>query len=63
MLLVEEEEEEEGSDLEVLHAEFVFAVTRVRLKLASTIPPPRKHNKHDCVRTCSTCICTCMYIV
>ena len=31
----------EVSDLEMLHVEFVHAITRVKLKLASTIPPPR----------------------
>ena len=31
------------TELDVLHAELVYAITRVRLKLASTIPPPREY--------------------
>lgn len=36
----EEKRREVVTELNVLHAELVYAVTRVRLKLASTIPPP-----------------------
>ena len=32
----------EGAEIAVLHSEYMFSITRVKIKLASTIPPPRK---------------------
>ena len=34
--------EKEGEEIKVLHSEYVYAITRVKVKLASTIPPPRE---------------------
>ena len=34
--------EQEGAEIVVLHSEYMFAITRVKVKLASTIPPPRE---------------------
>ena len=34
--------EREGEEIRVLHSEYMFAIKRVKVKLASTIPPPRK---------------------
>ena len=35
-------ERDGGKEMGVLHAEYMYAMTRVKIKLASTIPPPRK---------------------
>ena len=34
--------EQEGAEITVLHSEYMFSITRVKVKLASTIPPPRE---------------------
>ena len=41
-LNVKMEGEGEGEEIRVLHSEYVYAITRVKMKLISTIPPPRK---------------------
>ena len=35
-------ERDGGKEMGVLHAEYMFAMTRVKVKLATTIPPPRE---------------------
>ena len=34
--------EQDGAEITVLHSEYMFSITRVKVKLASTIPPPRE---------------------
>ena len=34
--------EQEEAEIVVLHSEYMFVITRVKIKLASTIPPPRE---------------------
>ena len=38
-------EKDGGEEIRVLHSEYVYAITRVKVKLASTIPPPREFTK------------------
>ena len=37
------------TDLESLHAQFLVALTRLRVKLATTIPPPSKYPPFLCI--------------
>lgn len=37
---------ETGEEIRVLHSEYVYAITRLKVKLASTIPPPRECCNH-----------------
>ena len=38
---------QEGAEIAVLHSEYMFSITRVKVKLASTIPPPREYKDHN----------------
>ena len=53
------EEERERDPVTLMHAELYYALTRVRVKLAATVPPPGGHLSSS-LRT-SDCVCVCVF--
>ena len=63
---VEKMEEKEGEEVSVLHGELCYVLTRVRVKLAATVPPPGENsllssNLHTHLpSTVCVCVCVCL---
>ena len=61
---MEKMEEKEGEEVAVLHGELCYVLTRVRVKLAATVPPPGENSllssnihTHLPSTVCVLCVC------
>ena len=66
---MEKMEEKEGEEVAVLHGELCYVLTRVRVKLAATVPPPGENsllssNMHTHLQPSTVCVvcvlCVCL---